>query len=90
MLRSQILDAGKLRYLDLGCSDLRFGFLEAQISDLGRRAEAGHLWEGEFKLTAACKCKITRAASPWDGIWRFLGGKNSGARHGDTSGFGGP
>lgn len=59
MLRSQILDAGKLRSWMLGC-----------------RAEAGHLWEGEFKPTAACKCKITRAASPWDGIWRLLGGQN--------------
>lgn len=43
---------------------------------LGCRAGAGHLWEGEFKPTAACKCKITRAASPWDGIWRLLGGQN--------------
>lgn len=59
MLRSQILDAGKLRSWMLGC-----------------RAEAGHLWEGEFKPTAACKCKITRAASPWDGIWHLLGGQN--------------
>lgn len=85
ILDAQISDSDSWK---LGCSDL--GCWEAQISDLGRRAEAGHLWEGEFKLTAACKCKITRAASPWDGIWRFLGGKNSGARHGDTSGFGGP